>query len=260
MALLNDRIAIITGASKGIGRVMSRLFAREGAKVVCAARSDALVNETVALIRSAGGDAIAVVGDASVEDGAKMIVDAGVKAFGRLDTLVNNAGDGGPTRPVQDYTTEDWFYTVNSCLTSAYLCSRFAVPAMIAAGRGAIVNIASMAGRRGLAYRVGYCAAKAGQIGMTYGLALELGRHNITVNAIAPGAVAGDRIDRVIQGQAEVRGVDVEQMRESFVERSPLRRMSTAEDIASLAVFLCSDHARNISGQCIPVTAGEPAS
>ena len=259
MALLNDRIAIITGASKGIGRVMSRLFAREGAKVVCAARSDALVNETVALIRSAGGDAIAVVGDASVEDGAKMIVDAGVKAFGRLDTLVNNAGDGGPTRPVQDYTTEDWFYTVNSCLTSAYLCSRFAVPAMIAARRGAIVNIASMAGRRGLAYRVGYCAAKAGQIGMTYGLALELGRHNITVNAIAPGAVAGDRIDRVIQSQAEVRGVDVEQMRESFVERSPLRRMSTAEDIAALAAFLCSDHARNISGQCIPVTAGEPA-
>ena len=260
MALLTDRVAIVTGASKGIGRVMSQLFAREGAKVVCAARSDALVNETVALIRSAGGDAIAVVGDASVEDGAKTIVDAGVKAFGRLDTLVNNAGDGGPTRPVQDYTTEDWFYTVNSCLTSAYLCSRFAVPAMIAARRGAIVNIASMAGRRGLAYRVGYCAAKAGQIGMTYGLALELGRHNITVNAIAPGAVAGDRIDRVIQSQAEVRGVDVEQMRESFVERSPLRRMATAEDIASLAVFLCSDHARNISGQCIPVTAGEPAS
>jgi NAD(P)-dependent dehydrogenase (short-subunit alcohol dehydrogenase family) len=259
VALLTERVAVITGASKGIGRVMSQRFAREGAKVVCAARSDALVNETVALIRSAGGDAIAVVGDAGVEDGAKTIVDAGVKAFGRLDTLVNNAGDGGPTRPVQDYTTEDWFYTVNSCLTSAYLCARFAVPAMIAAGRGAIVNIASMAGRRGLAYRVGYCAAKAGQIGMTYGLALELGRHNITVNAIAPGAVAGDRIDRVIQGQAEVRGIDVEQMRESFVERSPLRRMSTAEDIAALAVFLCSDHARNISGQCIPVTAGEPA-
>ena len=138
----------------------------------------------------------------------------GVQAFGRVDTLVNNAGDGGPTKPIQDYTTDDWFYTVNSCLTSAYLCSRFAVPAMIAAGRGAIVNIASMAGRRGLAYRVGYCSAKAGQIGMTYGLALELGRHNITVNAIAPGAVAGDRIDRVIQGQAEVRGVEVERMRQ----------------------------------------------
>ena len=260
MGLLDGRVAIVTGASKGIGRVMSQLFAREGAKVVCAARTDALLAETVALIRAAGGDAVAIAADAATEDGAKAIVDAGTRAYGRVDTLVNNAGDGGPTRPVQDYSTEEWFYTVNSCLTSAYLCSRFAVPAMIAAGRGAIVNIASMAGRRGLAYRVGYCSAKAGQIGMTYGLAIELGRHNITVNAIAPGAVAGDRIDRMIQGQADVRGVDVEQVRQSFVDRSPLRRMSTADDIASLAAFLCSDLARNISGQCIPVTAGEPAS
>ncbi len=260
MSLLNGRIAVVTGASKGIGRVMAQMFAREGAKVVCAARSDLLINETAAMIRAAGGQAVAVVADAAREEGAQAIVEAGRHAFGGVDTLVNNAGDGGPTRPIQDYTTEDWFYTVNSCLTSAYLCSRFAVPAMITAGRGAIVNIASMAGRRGLAYRVGYCSAKAGQIGMTYGLAVELGRHNITVNAIAPGAVAGDRIDRVIQGQADVRGVDVERMRQSFVDRAPLRRMSTAEDISSLAVFLCSDLARNISGQCIPVTAGEPAS
>jgi NAD(P)-dependent dehydrogenase (short-subunit alcohol dehydrogenase family) len=260
VGVLNDRVAVITGASKGIGRVMSAVFAREGAKVVCAARSGALVDEAVDEIRSDGGEAIAVVADASLETDAKAIIDAGVRAFGRVDTLVNNAGDGGPTKPVQEYATDDWFYTLNSCLTSAYLCSRFAVPAMIAAGRGAIVNIASMAGRRGLAYRVGYCSAKAGQIGMTYGLALELGRHNITVNAIAPGAVAGDRIDRVIKGQADVRGVDVEQMRRTFVDRAPLRRMSTADDIAALAAFLCSDLARNISGQCIPVTAGEPAS
>jgi len=259
VTLLTGRVAIVTGASKGIGRVMSALFAREGARVICAARSAALVEETAAQIRGGGGDAIAVVADAGTEAGARSIVDAGLARFGRIDTLVNNAGDGGPTKPIQDYTVDDWFYTVNSCLTSAYLCSRFAVPAMIDAGRGAIVNIASMAGRRGLAYRVGYCSAKAGQIGMTHGLALELGRHNITVNAIAPGAVAGDRIDRVIKGQAEVRGVEVDRMRQSFVERSPLRRMSTAEDIASLAAFLCSDLARNISGQCIPVTAGEQA-
>jgi len=259
VGLLTDRVAIVTGASKGIGRVMSQMFAREGAQVICAARSEALVKETAALIKDAGGDAVAVIADVSTEDGARAVVDAGMRAFGRLDTLVNNAGDGGPTRPVQDYSVDDWFYTVNSCLTSAYLCTRFAVPPMIAAGRGAIVNIASMAGRRGLAYRVGYCSAKGGQIGMTHGLALELGRHNITVNAIAPGAVEGDRIDRVIKGQADLRGVDVDRIRESFVDRSPLRRMSTPEDIASLAVFLCSDHARNISGQCIPVTAGEPA-
>jgi NAD(P)-dependent dehydrogenase (short-subunit alcohol dehydrogenase family) len=193
VSLLTGRVAIVTGASKGIGRVMSQLFAREGAKVVCGARSEALVNETVALIRSTGGDAVAVVADAGTEAGARAIVDAGVTTFGGLDTLVNNAGDGGPTKPVQDYTVEDWFYTVNSCLTSAYLCSRFAVPPMIAAGRGAIVNIASMAGRRGLAYRVGYCSAKAGQIGMTYGLALELGRHNITGNCAGRGRGRSDR-------------------------------------------------------------------
>ena len=260
MNMLKDRVAIVTGASKGIGRVMSQRFAAEGARVVCAARSEAFVNETAAAIRAAGGQAVAVAADAATEAGAQRIVDAGRKAFGRVDTLVNNAGDGGPTKPIQDYTLDEWFYTINSCLTSSYLCARFAVPAMIEAGRGAIVNIASMAGRRGLPYRVGYCSAKAGQMGMTYGLALELGRHNITVNAVVPGAVAGDRIDRVVQAQAELRGVDVERMRQTFTERSPLKRMSTADDIAALAVFLCSEDARNISGQCIPVTAGEPAS
>ena len=260
MKLLDGRVAIVTGASKGIGRVMSRHFASGGARLVCAARSGDLVDETAAMIRGDGGEAVAVVADAATETGARTIVEAGRKAFGHVDTLVNNAGDGGPTKPLQDYTLDDWFYTINSCLTSAFLCSRFVVPAMIEAGRGAIVNIASMAGRRGLPYRVGYCSAKAGQMGMTYGLALELGRHNITVNAVVPGAVAGDRIDRVVKAQAELRGVDVERMRQTFMERSPLKRMSTADDIAALAAFLCSDQARNISGQCIPVTAGEPAS
>jgi NAD(P)-dependent dehydrogenase (short-subunit alcohol dehydrogenase family) len=259
MGLLTGRVAIVTGASKGIGRVASRLFAREGAKVVCVARTPDLVEETATLIRQDGGDAIAVVADASKEDDVQGLVNTALAAYGHLDCLLNNAGDGGPTKPVQEYLMEDWLYTITSCLTSSYVCSRFAVPAMIQAGRGAIVNVASMAGRRGLAYRIGYCSAKAGQLGMTYGLALELGRHNITVNAIAPGAVEGDRIDRVIAGQAEVRGISEEVMRKSFADRSPLRRMTTADDIAWAAVFLCSDHARNISGQCVPVTAGEPA-
>jgi NAD(P)-dependent dehydrogenase (short-subunit alcohol dehydrogenase family) len=259
MSLLSGRVAIITGASKGIGRVMSQRFAQEGARVVCAARSAALVEETAELIRKADGQAVAVVADAATEEDARRIVTAGVKAFGKVDTLVNNAGDGGPTKPVQEYATEDWFYTINSCLTSSYMMTRFAVPELIKAGGGSIVNISSVAGRRGLAYRIGYCSAKAGQVGMTYGLAVELAPHNIRVNAIAPGAVEGDRIDRVIAGQAQVRGLPVEDMRKAFVERSPLKRMSTPDDIAALAVFLCSDLARNLSGQCIAVTAGEPA-
>jgi NAD(P)-dependent dehydrogenase (short-subunit alcohol dehydrogenase family) len=258
MALLSGKVAIITGASKGMGRVMSQRFAREGAPVVCAARSETLVEETAARVRALGGKALAVVADAATEEGARRIVDGGVKAFGRIDLLVNNAGDGGPTKPVQEYATEDWFYTINSCLTSSYLMTRFAVSEMIKAGGGAIVYISSVAGRRGLPYRIGYCAAKAGQVGMMYGMALELAAHNITVNAIAPGAVEGDRIDRVIAGQAQVRGVPVEEMRKILIERSPLKRMVTADDIAALAIYLCSEHARNISGQCISVAAGEP--
>jgi len=160
---------------------------------------------------------------------------------------------------VQEYSTEDWFYTINSCLTSSYMCTRFVVPEMIKAGGGAIVNISSVAGRRGLAFRIGYCSSKAGQVGMTYGLAAELGPHNIRVNAIAPAAVEGDRIERVIAGQAEVRGVPLDQMRKQFLSRQPLGRMVVADDISSLAVFLSSDWARNISGQCIAVTAGEVA-
>jgi NAD(P)-dependent dehydrogenase (short-subunit alcohol dehydrogenase family) len=259
MGQLEGKVALITGASKGVGRVMSALFAREGAAVVCAARSRDLVEQTAAGITAAGGRAVAVTGDAAVEGDVQRMVATGVAAFGKLDTLINNAGDGGPTKPVQEYSSEDWFYTINSCLTSSYMCTRFTVPEMIKAGGGAIVNVSSVAGRRGLAYRIGYCSAKAGQVGMVYGLALELAPHNITINAIAPGAVEGDRIDQVIAGQARVRGLAEADVRRSFVERAPLKRMVTAEDISTLAVYLVSPAARNLSGQCLAVTAGEPA-
>jgi NAD(P)-dependent dehydrogenase (short-subunit alcohol dehydrogenase family) len=227
--------------------------------VVCAARSGALVDETAALVTKAGGRAVAVTGDAAKEADVKKIIATGLKVFSKIDTLVNNAGDGGPTKPVQEYTEQDWFYTINSCLTSSYMCIRFVVPEMIKAGGGAIVNISSGAGRRGLPYRIGYCSAKAGQVGMTYGMALELAPHNIRVNCVAPGAVEGDRIDRVIAGQAEVRGIAVEAMRKAMIERSPLKRMVTADDIVDATVFFTSDMARSISGQVLAVNAGEPA-
>jgi NAD(P)-dependent dehydrogenase (short-subunit alcohol dehydrogenase family) len=259
MGLLDGKVAIITGASKGIGRALSLRFAREGAAVICAARSGDLVKETVGQVKAGGGRALAVTCDAAQEEEVRRLVAAGAKEFGKIDTLVNNAGDGGVTKPVQDYSMEDWRYTIDSCLTSSYLCMRFVVPEMIKGGGGAIVNISSGAGRRGLPYRIGYCSAKAGQVGMTYGMALELAEHNIRVNCVAPGAVEGDRIDRVIAGQAQVRGISVEQMRKAMVDRSPLKRMVTADDIVDATVFFCSDMARSISGQVLAVNAGEPA-
>jgi len=259
MGLLGGRVAIITGASKGIGRVMALRFSREGARVVCAARSADLVRETASKVQAAGGQAIAVVCDAAVEDDVRRLAAAALGEFGKIDTLVNNAGDGGPTKPVQDYSMEDWRYTIDSCLTSSYLCTRFVVPEMIKGGGGAIVNISSASGRRGLAYRIGYCAAKAGQVGMTYAMALELAPHNIRVNCVSPGAVEGERIERVLAGQAEARGVSIDAMRAAMIERMPLKRMVTADDIVDATIFLCSDMARNISGQVLPVNAGEPA-
>ena len=259
MGVLDGRVAVITGASKGIGRALALRFGQEGASVVCAARSTDLVKETTAEVTKAGGRAVAFVGDASIEADVQRMVASGVNAFGKIDTLINNAGDGGPTKPVQEYTMEDWRYTIDSCLTSSYLCMRFIVPEMIKAGGGAIVNISSMAGRRGLPYRIGYCSSKAGQVGMTYGMALELAPHNIRVNCVAPGAVEGDRIDRVIAGQAQVRGIPVEAMRKAMIDRSPLKRMVTADDIVDATVFFASDASRSISGQVLAVNAGEPA-
>jgi NAD(P)-dependent dehydrogenase (short-subunit alcohol dehydrogenase family) len=259
MALLEDKVAIITGASKGIGRALALCFARAGASVVCAARSTDLVAETADLVEQAGGRAIAVTCDATNEDDVKRMIAGGVQAFGKITTLINNAGDGGPTKPVEAYTMDDWLYTIHSCLTSSYVCTRFAVPEMIKAGGGAIVNISSGAGRRGLPYRIGYCSAKAGQVGMTYGMALELGPRGIRVNCVAPGAVEGERIDRVIAGQAEVRGTTFENVRQDFLNLSPLKRMTTADDIAEATLFLASDLAKNISGQVLAVNAGDPA-
>jgi D-xylose 1-dehydrogenase len=247
MGMLDGKVAIITGASKGIGRVMSQQFAREGAKVVCSARSADLVKETVRLVEKAGGSAIAVVGDAAQEGEVKSLVATAVKAFGKIDTLINNAGDGGPTKPVQEYSTEDWFYTLNSCLTSSYMCTRFVVPEMIKAGGGAIVNISSVAGRRGLAFRIGYCSSKAGQIGMTYGLAAELGPHNIRVNAVLPGAIATERQRRLWY---------TEEYKAEILHNQALKRILTPEEVARLILFLAADDSSAITSQGYIIDGG----
>ena len=250
MVQLAGKVALITGASKGVGRVMSRMFATEGAAVICAARSRDLVEETTALVKRDGGRAIAAIGDAAVEADVLRMVEAGVKAFGKLDTLVNNAGDGGPTKPVQDYTAEDWFYTINSCLTSSYMCTRFVVPEMLKAGGGAIVNTASVLAEATLPGGVAYTTSKAAILGFTKALAHDLGRHRIRVNCLLPGSTdtpmmwAGVAPDERPAVEAAVSAAQ------------PLGRVARPEEIARVALFLTSDAASFVTGAGIVVDGG----
>jgi NAD(P)-dependent dehydrogenase (short-subunit alcohol dehydrogenase family) len=252
---LDGKVALITGGASGMGASEAEIFAREGAKVVVA---DVLEAEGRKVAGGLGKSGLFVRLDVTSEAGWQEAVAAARSTFGKLDILVNNAGISGTFDP-DTLSTSAWDRLMDVNAKGVFLGMKHVIPLMEGAGGGAIVNISSGAGRRGLPFRIGYCSAKAGQVGMTYGMALELAPHNITVNCVAPGAIEGDRIARVIEGQAKQRGMTPEAMRKAMLERSPLKRMATAEDISAAAAFLCSPAARNISGQVLPVNAGEPA-
>jgi NAD(P)-dependent dehydrogenase (short-subunit alcohol dehydrogenase family) len=167
--------------------------------------------------------------------------------------LVNNAGSSGPTGPVESLDYADWRRTIEVNLDSQFLCTKQAVPMLREAGGGSIVNISSSAGLRGYPMRTPYAAAKWGVIGLTKTLAMELGPEGIRVNAICPGSVAGDRIDRVIEAAAEARGVGAETVRQGYLRQVSMRTFVSAEDVAELALFLCSEAGARISGQALAV-------
>jgi NAD(P)-dependent dehydrogenase (short-subunit alcohol dehydrogenase family) len=173
--------------------------------------------------------------------------------FGGLDVLVNNAGIAGPTSEVENIDPREWRRTIDVNLNSHFYCTRRAVPMLKQAEEGAIVNISSVAGRLGYAYRLPYAATKWAIVGMTESLAKELGPFGIRVNTILPGIVAGPRIERVIRERAKAVGISYADMEKQYAEKASLRRMVTAEDVAQTALFLCSAAGRNITGQPISV-------
>jgi NAD(P)-dependent dehydrogenase (short-subunit alcohol dehydrogenase family) len=248
---------LITGGGRGIGRAIALRFASEGAAVMLAGtRRDAL-ETTATEIRSTGGRAVTAVADVSDEAAVQRMVAATIAELGRLDVLVNNAGIGGPTQRVVDIERADWDRTLAVNVTGAFLCAKHAVPQMIARGSGRIVNITSIAGLMGYPLRSPYAVSKWGMIALTRTLAGELGEHGITVNAIAPGAVEGERVEGVIRARAAALGrpeAEVEQ--ELFLAPTALKRMVTPDDIAATAAFLASDDAANITGETIGVSAG----
>jgi len=254
---LEDKVAVVTGGGKGIGRAISLAFAKEGADVVIAARTETALEETAQEINKMGGHALPFVADISREDQVNELVSSTVRSLGKIDILVNNAGIAGPTAPVVDLRIEDWNGVIAVNLTGAYLCSKAVLKYMIKNKSGNIINIGSMAGTKGLWRRSPYVVSKWGILGLTKTLALEAGIYGIRVNAICPGLVEGKRLDDVFSERAKVMGISPDLIRKRAIDDTPLRRFVKPGEIARTAIFLVSSNSDGITGQIICVNAGQ---
>ena len=253
---LAGKTAIITGGGYGIGRSIALAYARLNARLVLAARSPEPLKQAGAEVEAIGASVIAIPTDVSKEaDCARMAAQA-LAAFGRIDILVNNAGVSGPTRRITEITLAEWQEVIDINLTGAWLAARAVLPAMERQGAGIILNISSGAGRRGFPLRSPYAASKWAMLGLTQTLAGEWGDKGVRVNCICPGAVEGERIERVMRERAKTMGVPYERIRAGFVSGAALHRMVTEDEVARVAVFLATDLAAGMTGQTINVDAG----
>lgn len=253
---LDGKVSIVTGGGRGIGRVIALCFAAEGSAVVVAGTSKEKLESAAAEIRSGGGRALTTIADVADEAAVRSMVSATLNEFGRIDILVNNAGIAGPTALVTDVAREDWDRTLAVNITGAFLCAKHALPSMIERRAGRIINITSVAGLQGYAWRSPYCASKWAMIGLTQTLAEEAGRYDITCNAIAPGPVSGPRIEEVIRRRAEQMNRPYEEVEMDYVGPTALKRMVDEKDIAAMALFLASNEGRNITGETFNISAG----
>ena len=242
--MLKDKVAIVTGASRGIGRSIALAFAAQGARVVASGRNLEALESLAAEIRAAGGEVATVSGDVALEADANALIDQAMAAFGRVDILVNNAGitrDGLLLR----MKSEDWDAVLDTNLKGAFLCTRAAAKVMSKQRYGRIVNISSVVGEMGNAGQANYCASKAGLLGLTKSVARELARRNVTVNAVTPGFIVTDMTDDLS-----------EKAREAMTEQIPLGRLGEVEDIANAVLYLASDQAAYVTGQVLGVNGG----
>lgn len=242
---INDKVAIVTGAANGIGAAISRTLCQEGAKVVLADISERQLAATTAEFREAGFDVEPVVTDVTSEESVAALVKRTIGRFGRIDILVNNAGFTRDMR-ITKMSVSDWDAVVDVVLKGAFLCTRAVVPHMATQEQGRIINISSRA-HLGNPGQANYSAAKAGILGFTRAMALEQGRYNITVNAVAPGIIDTDAVKSLPH---------YEKIRDAATKTTPIPRIGAPEDVSAAVVFLASALAGYITGEVVHVTGG----
>jgi len=254
---LADRTALVTGAAKGMGWEICTTLAREGADLILAAR-DAPPLETLAReVEALGRRALVAPTDVTQASAVERMVARALEAYGHIDILVNAAGVTGPVEtPVQDITAEDFKFVLETNVLGTFLPIKYVLPGMIARRYGKIVNISGTSGLRGYKYRASYSSSKWALRGLTRTIALEAGPHNVNVNALHPGIVAGDRMDRLVREKAKKRGWTPERVHQEYVGEMALRRVTTAQDIANAVLFLVSDDSGNMTGQSVTVDGG----
>lgn len=246
---LDGKVALITGAASGQGRAAARLFAENGARIVVADINDEGSKETVEMIESDGGEAVAVHADVSVRDDAEAMVTSALDTFGRLDVLYNNAAVQ-MSGTLADCTEDDWDLTIATNLTAIFWACRGAIPAMQEGGSGSIINTASVLGLVGSEGYVAYGAAKAGLVALTRQMAVEYGPE-IRANVIAPGSINTPRFEKVAEAME-----DPEAFVKGMEDIIPVGRLGTADDVAAIALFLASDQSAYVSGAVIPADGG----
>ncbi len=255
--LLKEKVAVITGGGRGIGRAMALKFAQEGAVVVVAARTQREIDSVAKEIRDAGGRAASVATDVAEEKQCELLFREAASQFGRVDILVNNAGEYGPVKPVEEITPMEWDRVVAVHLRGAFLLTRLVLPGMYSRGSGVILNISSLSAKSAFGWGSPYAAAKAGMLGLTRVVAAEAARKGVRVNAICPGPVTETKMSKDLgQTLAERLGVSKEEQLKGFLNTILQGRGQTVDEIAAAALFLCSDAASAITGQSLNVDGG----
>lgn len=248
----DGKVALITGASSGMGKAAAILFAQHGAKVALAARRDKEGEDTVKAIKAAGGEAIFVQTDVADEKQIEKLVDETLKKYGRLDYAFNNAGiEGDQGVMIHDKTEKEFDAVFNINVKGVLFCMKHEIRAMRKTGGGAIVNNSSVAGLIAIPAASIYIASKHAVNGLTKAAAVEYGTENIRVNAVCPAVIQTDMIDRFFKDKPELKA--------SMNKAHPIGRIGQAEEVAKTVLFLCSDAASFITGQCLPVDGGYTA-